>query len=90
MYEAIYQFGYSPNSSVLEESILTKNCIPWMWGINGICSVSGSVMAIVIAIRFGFTETLLVDAGCYFIVFLVFKQNSVREASFKLFKKWGL
>lgn len=47
--------------------------IPWMWGINGISSVLGSALTIVIAINFGFTEALLVGAGCYFIVFLLFK-----------------
>ncbi len=47
-----------------------ENHIPWMWGINGTSSVLGSVMTIVIAISFGFTEALLVGAGCYFIVFL--------------------
>jgi len=53
--------------------------IPWMWGINGVCSVLGSVMTIVIAISLGFTEALLVGAGCYFIVFLAFKKRSLRE-----------
>jgi hypothetical protein len=46
--------------------------IPWMWGINGTSSVLGSVMAIVVAISFGFTQVLLVSALCYFIVFLIF------------------
>ncbi len=54
-----------------------ENHIPWMWGINGICSVLGSVMTIVIAISFGFTEALLVGAGCYFIVFLLFRKRSL-------------
>jgi len=54
-----------------------ENHIPWMWGINGICSVLGSVMTIVIAISFGFTEALLVGAGCYFTVFLLFRKRSL-------------
>jgi hypothetical protein len=49
-----------------------QNDIPWMWGINGLSSVVGSVVTIVVAISFGFTEALLVSAGCYFIVFLIF------------------
>ena len=49
-----------------------QNDIPWMWGINGLSSVLGSVVTIVVAISFGFTEALLVSAGCYFIVFLIF------------------
>jgi MFS family permease len=47
--------------------------IPWMWGINGIGSVLGSAMTIVVAISFGFTEALLLGAGCYFVVFLIFQ-----------------
>jgi predicted membrane-bound spermidine synthase len=55
----------------LKESGLA-NHIPWMWGINGVSSVLGSVMTIVVAINFGFTEVLLLSGGCYLIVFLVF------------------
>jgi hypothetical protein len=55
------------------------NYIPWMWGINGICSVLGSVMTIVIAISLGFTEALLVGTICYFLVFLVFRKRSVKR-----------
>jgi hypothetical protein len=49
-----------------------ENHIPWMWGINGVSSVLGSAMTIVVAISFGFTEALLVSAVCYFITFLIF------------------
>jgi hypothetical protein len=54
------------------------NHIPWMWGINGVGSVLGSVMTIVIAISFGFTEALLIGAGCYFVVFLIFQKSSIK------------
>ncbi|HEA68694.1 MAG TPA: hypothetical protein ENI07_18030 [Desulfobacterales bacterium] len=53
-----------------------ENHIPWMWGINGVSSVLGSVMTIVIAISFGFTEALLVSAGCYLIIFLMFIKSA--------------
>jgi hypothetical protein len=49
-----------------------ENHIPWMWGINGVSSVLGSVMTIIVAMSFGFTESLLIGASCYFIVFLTF------------------
>jgi hypothetical protein len=57
-----------------------ETSIPWMWGINGTGSVLGSVVAIVVAISFGFTQVLLVSALCYFIVFLIFLRfnNSAR------------
>jgi hypothetical protein len=47
-----------------------------MWGINGVSSVLGSVMTIVVAISFGFTEALLVSAGCYLIIFLMFIKSA--------------
>jgi hypothetical protein len=50
--------------------------IPWMWGINGVSSVLGSAMTIVIAIRFGFTEALLISAGCYLIISLMFRKSA--------------
>jgi predicted membrane-bound spermidine synthase len=60
----------------LKESSL-ENHIPWMWGINGVSSVLGSVMTIVVAISFGFTEVLLLSGGCYFIVFLIFIKSKI-------------
>ncbi|MBW2146754.1 MAG: hypothetical protein JRG73_05730 [Deltaproteobacteria bacterium] len=52
-----------------------ENHIPWMWGINSISSVLGSALTIAVAIIFGFTEALLMGAGCYFIVLLLFKNE---------------
>ncbi len=57
----------------LLREIKMENYIPWMWGINGISSVLGSAMAVVIAISLGLTEALLIAAGCYFVVFLTFQ-----------------
>jgi len=54
--------------------------IPWMWGINGVGSVLGSVVTIAVAIGFGFTQALLVGAGCYLIVFLTFRKRGLKEA----------
>jgi hypothetical protein len=51
-----------------------ENHIPWMWGVNGVGSVLGSAIAVVIAISLGLTEALLVAAGCYFIIFLTFQK----------------
>jgi hypothetical protein len=39
--------------------------IPWAWGINGIASVVSSVLAIFVAITFGFAITTLVALACY-------------------------
>jgi len=59
---------------LLKERGLEKH-IPWMWGINGLSSVVGSAMTIVVAISFGFAEALLISAGCYFIVFFIFRKS---------------
>jgi hypothetical protein len=39
--------------------------VPWAWGINGITSVLASVLAIAIAITWGFTAATLIALGCY-------------------------
>lgn len=41
--------------------------IPWMWGVNASSSVVGSVLAMAIAIRFGFNEAVLAGAACYLL-----------------------
>lgn len=50
-----------------------EDFIPWVWGINGMASVVGSVMAIVIAMSLGFTEAIFAGAGLYFLLFLMFQ-----------------
>ena len=39
--------------------------VPWAWGINGVTSVLASVLAISVAINWGFTVATLVAAACY-------------------------
>ncbi len=41
--------------------------ISWAWGINGSFSVISSVLAIIIAVEFGFTSVKLIAAGCYLL-----------------------
>jgi predicted membrane-bound spermidine synthase len=69
-----------PLSVRLLKEMKVESHIPWMLGINGISCVLGSVMTIVIAISFGFTEALLVGAGCYFVVFLIFQKSSIKAS----------
>jgi MFS family permease len=45
--------------------------IPWMWAINGVSSVLGSVLTIAVAITFGFSYALLLGAACYVCVYFV-------------------
>lgn len=72
-----------PSGLRLLKEMDMENYIPWMWGINGVGSVLGSALTIVIAISFGFTEAMLLGAACYFIVFLAF-QRAQRKGSLVL------
>ena len=46
--------------------------IAWAWGLNGVSSVLGSALTIAAAIEWGFSQALLIGAGCYALVFLLF------------------
>jgi hypothetical protein len=52
-----------------------EGVVPWMWGVNGIGSVLGSALTIVLALHIGFTGALLASAVCYFVVFLAFVRS---------------
>jgi hypothetical protein len=43
--------------------------IPWAWGINGITSVAGSVLAIIVAMRVGFTVVIILGCVIYILGF---------------------
>jgi hypothetical protein len=58
-----------------------SNFIPWMWGINGASSVLGSVIAITVAITYGFNQALLIAAGCYCIAFILYSRWRRKEAN---------
>ncbi len=64
----------------LLKEVRMENYIPWMWGINGISSVLGSAMTIIVAISFGFTEALLLGAACYFTAFLTFQRSQYKRS----------
>ncbi|MBN2351030.1 MAG: hypothetical protein JXD23_00565 [Spirochaetales bacterium] len=49
--------------------------LPWAWGMNGALSVTGSVLARLISIPFGFSLVLVVTAIVYFIAALLFRAN---------------
>lgn len=52
--------------------------IPWLWGINGACSVLSSVFSWVIAINFGFNLVFILAMLIYFIAFLTIVQNKLK------------
>jgi len=45
-----------------------NDIIPIMWGINGIMSVAGSVLSIILSMTFGFTVALAVGATIYLVI----------------------
>ena len=47
----------------------------WYWGINGALSVISSVLAVVIAMFWGITATLLVGLLAYIIALLMLKAD---------------
>ncbi|MGE5259157.1 MAG: hypothetical protein ACM3KE_20975 [Hyphomicrobiales bacterium] len=56
-----------------------ENHIPWMYAINGVSSVAGSTMTLLIAIGFGFQQALLAGAGCYLLVYVLVRSASELE-----------
>ncbi len=51
--------------------------IAWMWAVNAVTSVLGSILAVIIAILFGFTWALLMGALAYILIFFRFRSLSV-------------
>lgn len=39
--------------------------VPWAWGINGVGSVVGTTLAVILAMAWGFTSVALIAAGLY-------------------------
>lgn len=57
--------------------------IPWAWGVNGITSVLGSVAAIMIAMRAGFTVVLVAGAAVYALGLSAFLLHRRRPAAMR-------
>ncbi|WP_020676009.1 hypothetical protein [Geopsychrobacter electrodiphilus] len=43
------------------------SAVPWSWGINGAASVLGTILAVIVAMNFGFNVTILMGAGFYLV-----------------------
>jgi MFS family permease len=55
--------------------------VPWAWGVNGFCTVIGSVGAMILSMIFGFKVVLFVAGGCYLasLAAIMSQRISVRE-----------
>jgi hypothetical protein len=60
---------------LLKQSSLGKY-IPWMYGVNGICTVLGSVSAVLLSMTFGFTSSFFVGLSMYLIIFIFLPSGS--------------
>ena len=54
---------------ILKQNNLVKY-IPWMYGVNGIMSVLGSVIAVILSMIWGFTPSFFAGLSMYFIIFI--------------------
>ncbi|HKR84605.1 MAG TPA: hypothetical protein VJS37_10535, partial [Terriglobales bacterium] len=48
-----------------------SNAVEWAWAMNAAASVLGSVLAIIIAMQYGLTVTLICGAGAYSLATLL-------------------
>ena len=63
---------------LLKQKNLVKY-IPWMYGVNGIFSVLGSISAVILSMIFGFTLSFFIGLSMYFIIF-IFLTSRVQPA----------
>jgi hypothetical protein len=61
---------------LLKQSDLVKY-IPWMYGVNGIMSVLGSVLAVVLSMIWGFTLSFFAGLSMYLIIFIFLPSGSI-------------
>ncbi|NOY78300.1 MAG: hypothetical protein GXO76_10585 [Calditrichaeota bacterium] len=82
-----FLLGYPfPLSIRLMKQYHLEKYVGWMWGVNGIASVTGSILAMIIGIRAGFTYALLTGAFLYtgiaaFSFILIQKERAIPDTS---------
>jgi hypothetical protein len=47
------------------------DAIPWVWALNGGASVTGSILAMAVAMTFGYLQTLAAGCACYVAALLI-------------------
>ena len=63
-------------SAVKQVEKLNPNFIAWAWGVNGVTSVLASIVAIVVAMRLGFTVVVCIAAATYLLGMLTYRWHS--------------
>jgi len=44
---------------------IAPGLVPWAWGVNGCASVLSSILAVMIAVSYGFSAVLLIGGAAY-------------------------
>ena len=60
---------------LLKENNLVKY-IPWMYGVNGIMSVLGSILSVILSMVWGFTLSFVAGLSMYLIIFIFLPSGS--------------
>ncbi len=60
---------------MLQQNNLVKY-IPWMYGVNGIFTVLGSITAVILSMTFGFTACFFVGLSMYLLIFIFLSSGS--------------
>ena len=69
-----------PATEFGEPATSDDNAVEWAWAMNAASSVLGSVLAMVIAIRFGLNATLASGAAAYLLAIALFPTLATRRA----------
>ncbi len=69
---------------ILKQNNLVKY-IPWMYGVNGIFTVLGSISAVILSMTYGFTPSFFAGLSMYLIIFL-FLISSSKNSNFNFNK----
>lgn len=60
---------------------VNESFVPWAWGINGCASVVGTVLAVILAMAFGFRIVTLLAIGIYLLAVLGLRSSASRLAA---------
>lgn len=56
-----------------------EGAVGWAWGMNGLFTVIGGILSVVLSIIFGFQVTLIIAFGIYVLAFMMMKQLRLKE-----------
>lgn len=53
--------------------------VPWAWGINGFFTVIGTILALMLAMMFGFLAVLVISGACYLAAWMALARPAVPQ-----------